>query len=266
MVFYVSVILQHLQLWRAVSWSQFKHDNWPQWHRKINSFSCNYLRLRGNPKTVGRGKKVSEYVKQTCTEAKINIYLQGEVGDSNFIKITREFNLEEKNSWKLNNKTISTKEIMEFVKQFDIQVDNLCQFLPQDRVQDFAKLNKQELLRQTQIAICRQDLIEKQEKLIEKRARHKELVGLLAKYNQSLTEAMNNNVLLQAKVTNFRKMKRYLERIKHIDRKVAWVYYNGLKERVGLLHERRKKAEDEFKVQKNAAEPLKTLLVMQDKQ
>lgn len=218
------------------------------------------LGLGGNPKTVGRGKKVSEYVKHNSTEAKINIYLQGNAGDTSFIKITREFNLQEQNTWKLNDKSISAKEIMEFVKQFDIQVDNLCQFLPQDRVQDFAKLNKQELLRQTQIAICRQDLIEMQEKLIVKRTRHRELVGLLDKFNQNLTEATSSNARLQAKVKNFKKMKRYLEKIKNIDRKIAWIYYDGLKEGVVVLQNKRKKAEDEFKVQKNKSEPLKNAL------
>lgn len=219
------------------------------------------LGLGGNPKTIGRGKKVSEYVQHNCNEAKINIYLQGNSEDLNdLIKITREFNIEDKNVWKLNNKTISGKDIMEYVKQFDIQVDNLCQFLPQDRVQDFAKLNKQELLKQTQISICRQDLIDKQEKLIAKRARHTELVGLLAKYNQNLAEATSSNTRLQAKVKNFRKMKKYLEKIKQIDRKIAWVFYKGLKEKVDDLQERREKADKEFKKQKNAAEPLRNAL------
>lgn len=40
------------------------------------------------------------------------------------------------------------KEVLQCIRQFNIQVDNLCQFLPQDRVQDFAKLNQQELLKQ----------------------------------------------------------------------------------------------------------------------
>ena len=35
------------------------------------------------------------------------------------------------------------------MEKLDIQVDNLCQFLPQDRVQDFAKMNKQQLLENT---------------------------------------------------------------------------------------------------------------------
>lgn len=67
-----------------------------------------------------------------------------------------------------------------FLKQiFCVQVDNLCQFLPQDRVQEFARLNKQELLRETQIAICRMDLMEKQRDLIAARSTHRKLVKTL---------------------------------------------------------------------------------------
>lgn len=217
------------------------------------------LGLGGSPKTVGRGKKISEYVKQNDREATINIYLQGHEPNS-LIKITREFNLEEKNVWKLNNETKSAKDMMEYIKEFSIQVDNMCQFLPQDRVQDFAKLNKQELLRQTQVAIGQEDLIEKQEAIILQRAKHNELVYLLNKYNQNLAEATDTNNRLKAKVSNFRKMKYYLERIKHIDRKMAWIFYDSLKKRVEELAERKRKTEAEFKEQKNAAEPLKNAL------
>lgn len=57
-------------------------------------------------------------------------------------------------------------------------MDNLCQFLPQDRVQEFARLNQQELLKQTQVALCRLDLVEKQQDLINARNKHKKLVKL----------------------------------------------------------------------------------------
>lgn len=39
----------------------------------------------------------------------------------------------------------TAKEVKDLVKSLDIQIDNLCQFLPQDRVASFAKLNEFEV-------------------------------------------------------------------------------------------------------------------------
>lgn len=125
------------------------------------------LGLGGNPKIVGRGAKVhylgrknyihniddfnvlqvSEYVKHDCNEATIHIFLQGE-RENDFIKISRLFTIQDKSTWSINNQKASIKEVLQCIRQYNIQVDNLCQFLPQDRVQDFAKLNQQELLKQ----------------------------------------------------------------------------------------------------------------------
>ena len=59
--------------------------------------------------------------------------------------------MQEKSFWKINGHRSSIDEVRDCIKKFNIQVDNLCQFLPQDRVADFAKLNKKDLLRQTQV-------------------------------------------------------------------------------------------------------------------
>ncbi|XP_050302969.1 structural maintenance of chromosomes protein 5 [Anthonomus grandis grandis] len=182
------------------------------------------LGLGGNPKTVGRGTRVSEYVKHECDHAKINIFLQGHQQNS-FIKITREFNTQEKSNWKLNNKSCRFAEVEECIQQFNIQVDNLCQFLPQDRVADFAKLNKQDLLRETMRALCRHDLIEKQDALIEAREQHKNLTQQAGKHGQTLQEAQNDVLRLEGRVKNFNKVLKYKERITDIDRKIAWSEY-----------------------------------------
>lgn len=54
----------------------------------------------------------------------------------------------------MEEKTCSKADFLKLISKFNIQVDNLCQFLPQDRVQDFTKMNAQELLHNTQISVC----------------------------------------------------------------------------------------------------------------
>lgn len=55
---------------------------------------------------------------------------------------------------KVENKPTTKAVFLKVIAQFNIQVDNLCQFLPQDRVQDFTKMNAQDLLQNTQISVC----------------------------------------------------------------------------------------------------------------
>lgn len=79
------------------------------------------LGLGGNPKTVGRGSKISEYIKHGCNVATINIHLQGRA-ENETVKTTREFGADEKSMWRINDKKVSGKEFVEFVRRFDIQV------------------------------------------------------------------------------------------------------------------------------------------------
>lgn len=144
--------------------------------------------------------QISEYVKHGCTEATINIFLQTE-GSNAFLKITRRFDTSERNFWAVNDVKKSLKEMLDIIKKHNIQVDNLCQFLPQDRVQDFAKMNKQELLKATQLALCREDLAEKQNKLIDCKERYNGMTALLERNEQKLVQAKESNARLGVKVS-----------------------------------------------------------------
>ena len=53
----------------------------------------------------------------------------------------------------------TVKQIEDLVSKLNIQLSNLCQFLPQERVADFAKMNKIELLENTELAVSTVDKI-----------------------------------------------------------------------------------------------------------
>lgn len=218
------------------------------------------LGLGGSPKTVGRGTKVSGYVKHDCSVAEVNIYLQGNSEDE-FIKLTRQFTLDDKSTWKINDQKCASKEFMQFIKQFNVQVDNLCQFLPQDRVQDFAKMNKQELLKQTQVAVCREDLMLKQEQLIGSRTKQTDVTKTVESLRQKLDDAVNANLQLQSKVRNFQKKKEFLGKIKDIERKMAWTMYEDFKQNLNQAEEQKEKIRRELDKRKEMMKPLESALL-----
>lgn len=164
--------------------------------------------------------------------------------------MTRQFGLDSKSTWKRNDTKVSESAFLDSVAAFNIQVDNLCQFLPQDRVQHFAKLDKRELLKQTQIAICRDDLLEKQTQLINGRDAHKTLLAELEGWNQKLAEANDTVLRLQGVVKNFRKKKKFQEKVADIERKVAWMMYDVLKEKLDEVARAKGKAEGEVRKKK----------------
>lgn len=57
--------------------------------------------------------------------------------------------MENKSQWRLNNKTVNMKQIEELTRTLNIQTGNLCQFLPQDKVHEFSKMDAKELLTKT---------------------------------------------------------------------------------------------------------------------
>lgn len=197
---------------------------------------------------------MSEYVKYNCEEATINIHLQGE-RDNDIIKVSRTFNKQDKSVWLLNNRRVTIKEVMDCIKQYNIQVDNLCQFLPQDRVQDFAKLNQQQLLKETMIALCRNDLVEKQLALIECRENHRILTESVEKNGTKLQETRDANLRLEGKIENFGRKKQYLSQIENIDRKIAWLQYDDVYEKMSEVKADLAKATQIYEKHKNAAKP-----------
>ncbi|KAE9985330.1 hypothetical protein EG328_007583 [Venturia inaequalis] len=118
------------------------------------------LGLGAKTSVLGRAKDISEYVKHGCDTAEIEIELQKtDQMDRNPIirhTIKREGG---KSAWQLNGRTTTHKEILSLVRGFNIQIDNLCQFLPQDRVVDFAKMTSIEKLEETQKAAAHPRLI-----------------------------------------------------------------------------------------------------------
>lgn len=213
------------------------------------------LGLGGSPKTVGRGKNISEYVKHNEEKATIKLLMQGKNGQKNFT-VTRHFDKLNASSWELNGEAKSQKDVLTFISKYQIQVDNLCQFLPQDRVADFAKLNKQQLLKETQLALCRDDLVEKQEKLKMEYEQQKQDIMRLDKSKQKLQELKDINVSVEAKVRTFNKRKKALQHLDSIKRKEKWLLHFHSKNEYVRVKDLQNKSKDVLNTKKEAMIPL----------
>lgn len=119
-----------------------------------------------------------------------------------------------KSTFTLNGKQSSRSQVLKFAQSFSIQIDNLCQFLPQDKVSEFAALTPVELLHSTQRASAGPKMLEWHENLKELRSEQKKLQtdntgdrDLLANL-QNRQEAQRNEV---EKVREKTQVKRKIE-------------------------------------------------------
>ncbi|KAJ5787826.1 hypothetical protein N7457_002816 [Penicillium paradoxum] len=134
------------------------------------------LGLGWGPQHLGRAKDLGEFVKHGAREAMIEIELCGppKIGRNPVIQriIKRDGN---KSSFTLNGRSASKVDVLKLAQSFAIQVDNLCQFLPQDKVAEFAALTPIELLHSTQRAAAGPEMIEWHDALKTLRAEQKKL-------------------------------------------------------------------------------------------
>ncbi|CAK9827391.1 Structural maintenance of chromosomes protein 5 [Anthophora retusa] len=195
------------------------------------------LGLGGKPTTIGRATHVADYVKRGCEEAKIEIHLTN--GRKNDIVIRREFNIRGKSQWFLDDRHSNIKEIQELTSSLNIQVDNLCQFLPQDKVQDFSKMNAQELLENTERSVGDPIILEHHKNLIEYRAEQKNLEKQIETKKKILVVKTQIYEGLQESVKSIKERKLIKKKIISLKQKKAWILYD--QKRRQLLKLKKKK-------------------------
>ncbi|CAI9735468.1 Hypothetical predicted protein [Octopus vulgaris] len=154
---------------------------------------------------------------------KLENILYNRDGD-NYI-IQREISKNNVSSWFVNGRSANHKAVEEMTLRLRIQVGNLCQFLPQEKVADFSRMSQQELLENTEKAVGSEDMYETH--MLLKQARTK--ARLLNQGYDSLVEHMSQekqkNNHLEQDVRNFEEGQKYLEQIKMLRMKRPWLEY-----------------------------------------
>ncbi|RVX66141.1 hypothetical protein B0A52_09870 [Exophiala mesophila] len=172
------------------------------------------LGLGWPPSILGRAKEAHEFIKHGCHEATIEIEIQRKSGKRNPVivrQIKREGN---KSVYTLNNSPSTGKAIQALAHSFNIQVDNLCQFLPQDKVAEFAAMNPVELLASTQRAVATSDMTKMHEQLKLLRKNHVELLTSVESQNEQLTHLRTRQENQRTDVERMRERAQIQQRLK----------------------------------------------------
>mmetsp|Transcript_21152 Transcript_21152/g.32442 ORF Transcript_21152/g.32442 Transcript_21152/m.32442 type:complete len:1033 (-) Transcript_21152:441-3539(-) len=163
--------------------------------------------------------------------------------------------------WKIDGKSANEGNVKDLVeKEMNIQIGNLCTFLPQEKVGEFSAFDDVGLLRETEKAIGGESLYNQHEELI--------------KAEQSLNNAERKKHGIEEEVEKLREKKAQLEpdkqrlekrqeHLKTIDLCITrknWLEFEELRAQAREDRERAKEAQDEFTEQKAKIEPLQAKL------
>jgi chromosome segregation ATPase len=134
------------------------------------------LGLGWSSEHLGRAKELGHFVKNGSEEAEIEIELAAGPGMKSNPIVRRLIRKSDgKTIFWINGKHAGKNAVLALCKQFSIQIDNLCQFLPQDRVVEFARMSDVDRLRETQRAAAPKHVVEWHDQLKELRTEEKGL-------------------------------------------------------------------------------------------
>lgn len=145
--------------------------------------------------------------------------------------ITREIDVIKNQSfWFINKKPVTQKIVEEQVAALNIQVGNLCQFLPQDKVGEFAKLSKIELLEATEKSIGPPEMHRYHCELKNFREKEKQLETSCKEKTEYLEKMVQRNERYKQDVERFYERKRHLDLIEMLEAKRPWVEYENVRQ------------------------------------
>ena len=163
------------------------------------------LGLGFHHRLLARASSARDFVKHNKDEATIEIELRKRPKDRcNPVVRVLIPKGGDSQKWWLNGKETNQKTIQNLMRQLKIQVDNICQFLPQERVVEFASCTPVNLLHETLRAAAPEEMLEWQSELQGLHKDKKELGAGTQTDAETLRNLENRQQGLQADVDRIR--------------------------------------------------------------
>lgn len=215
------------------------------------------LGMGGHCKLLSRSGSIEDYIKNGKEVAKIEVALFANV-KRGMTMFNRTFDRNGKDRFEIDGTKVSHKEFLKRIRDLNIQIDNLCQFLPQDRVQDFTKMNPRELLLNTQASVCAPNMMELMDEMMDKRKQQKNVTKSNTDHLAKLKEAEAKNEELRAQIENMKVRKGYEEEVDICKARKAWLEYEQIFLDFNSTKDDLQLAKTNFEEKKKRLDPLKS--------
>lgn len=162
-----------------------------------------------------------DVVRRTITKQKGNNTQKG--GDDSSNKVT--------STWHINGKPSGAAEVDELVIQkYHVQLANLCNFLPQDRVAKFAGLSETEKLKETEQTVENGELWEMHDDLIKRKKNIADGERKLHNHKADLEQVGKSLETLSRDATKAKEQQQWLDKANDFKKKLPWVQFEKKKQ------------------------------------
>jgi chromosome segregation ATPase len=216
------------------------------------------LGLGAKPDVLGRAKDPSEFVKHGQKEAEIEIELERDPArhrTNPVIKRIIKRDAGNKTFFMIDGRNSTQKAVAELCRSFSIQVDNLCQFLPQDRVVEFAALDPVELLVQTQRAAAPDYMSEWHDQLKTMRADQRKHQADQVERTEHLKNLEGRQNMQRGDVERLRERAEQQEKLSALERLRPFPIYNVARDKYLAAKEQTREANAELAALQRECEP-----------
>ncbi|UZJ51628.1 hypothetical protein CBS101457_000948 [Exobasidium rhododendri] len=219
------------------------------------------LGLGWKPAVLGRAKDIAAFVKSGYEDGIIELELKAKADSEENIIIERKiFTKDNSSEWRLNGTRATAKDITDKVDEFGIHIGNLCCFLPQDKVADFAKMLPPELLRETQKAAGAEGMTTWHEKLILLGGEQRELAGKLNTEREEVTNLEQRNDILGREVQRAEDREEVEREIELLELRVPFAQYAKARDVYSNVKNERNKRKAEITQRQKILSPLQSRL------
>ncbi|KAL4440548.1 hypothetical protein ABPG75_003549 [Micractinium tetrahymenae] len=197
--------------------------------------------LGGRTTLLGRAEDLKDYVRRgdDVQTGWVEVTLSsGQPGRPYTVR--REMSKADNHStWRLNGREVPLKEVTELVRdKLKVQLDNLCQFLPQDKVVEFARMKPVDLLEATEKAIGNGELYDQHKALIEARKQLTEQDEHKDALDASLARLRAENERNTQDVKNIQRREAIMREAELAKQKLPWQQYEET--RLKLVEDKQK--------------------------
>jgi predicted enzyme involved in methoxymalonyl-ACP biosynthesis len=105
------------------------------------------------------------------------------------------------------------KNVQAVANSLNVQVNNLCQFMPQDRVQEFSKMNSAQRLWETERASTDESLYDDHMKLIDLRKAERNLLNDSDRVKAEIEKAESQHANLERQVNSYQEFVKRAEKV-----------------------------------------------------
>uniref|UniRef100_A0A914V7U7 Structural maintenance of chromosomes protein 5 n=2 Tax=Plectus sambesii TaxID=2011161 RepID=A0A914V7U7_9BILA len=193
------------------------------------------LAMGGSPKLLGRSERFSDYIKHGQDSGSVEITMSDSKKSTPPV-IRLEIRRPNSTQYFIDGRKVTLKQLREFVDTYNIQIENPCTFLAQDKVKSFSEQNPQLLLENTERA-GRPDLLEMHEELKKNRNGGKELEASCADLERRIGAIRASMTVLEPRVKNFNEREKMHEKVALLEKKESLLVYEEMRK----LYDERKK-------------------------